>query len=307
MHNSLVRIFSVLAVVVSALFFVDCSGHGSGLVKEFPYVSAPDNRTSVSAQVYLQYHFWDKFDFRDTTLVSRMDSVAMIKAVSKYVSLVGPLNPKPISQMLRKASASRTMLDYISGFMEEVTHNPNSPLRSDELFIPLLKCRLDSGFYDEAERAVMEYDLRKASSNRIGHQANDFLFYTLRGGKSSLYKIESEYIIIFINNPGCPMCMDIIKALKEDEYINILIENHRLKVLAIYPDEDLTEFRKHLSDMDSRWINAYDKGCQIDAGNLYNLDAIPSLYLLDASKRVLIKDSTSVDELSFVLRRMDDM
>ncbi|MBQ0080222.1 MAG: DUF5106 domain-containing protein [Alistipes sp.] len=305
MHRFLLQAIFVLLLV--GIIPLGCTKHCKKSIKEFPSVSIPKGMTSGAEQVYLQYHFWDKFDFQDTLLISRLDSTIMFESVVKYISLVGPMNQKPIRQMLEKASVSRRMLDYVCGYMEKVVHDPNSPLRSDELFIPLLKSRLSTEYYDEAERAVFQYDLSKASNNRIGHVANDFGFYTLKGTHSSLYKLKTDYTIIFINNPGCPMCMDLIRDLKEDEFINLLIDNNRLKVLAIYPDEDLTEFKKHVSNMDLRWINAYDKGCLIDEGNLYNLDAIPALYLLDASKRVIIKDSTSVPEISFVIRRMEDL
>jgi hypothetical protein len=46
--------------------------------------------------------------------------------------------------------------------------------------------------------------------------------------------------------------------------------------------------------MPSRWINGYDDALTITSERLYNLNAIPSLYLLDGDKRVLIKDGTNV-------------
>ena len=72
------------------------------------------------------------------------------------------------------------------------------------------------------------------------------------------------------------------------------IAQGRLKVLALYPDEDLAAWRDYRSNMPASWINAYDKGCVIREKSTYNLSAIPALYLLDRDKRVLVKDATEV-------------
>jgi hypothetical protein len=74
-------------------------------------------------------------------------------------------------------------------------------------------------------------------------------------------------------------------------------ENDLVEVLAIYPDEDLVAWRDHISDIPRSWINGYDAGMRITEARSYNLQAIPSLYLLDNEKRVIIKDGTSVAQI----------
>ena len=43
-----------------------------------------------------------------------------------------------------------------------------------------------------------------------------------------------------------------------------------MKVLSIYPDIDLEEWRRHLSDFPAEWINAYDKEQAIELKSLYD-------------------------------------
>lgn len=57
------------------------------------------------------------------------------------------------------------------------------------------------------------------------------------------------------------------------------------------PDEELQEWKRHLSDFPKEWINGYDKGLVIKEKNLYDLKAIPTLYLLDQKKIVILKDA----------------
>ena len=255
---------------------------------------------------YLRNHYWDKFDFADTLWTTKADTMEMLQAYATYVSrLVGATNQEPIRKLMAKASVSKKMFDYFVMLSEKVLHDPNSPLRSDELYIAVLEAQLASPYYDKYEKMAPEYDLRVVSQNRIGQPANDFYYTTKSGRRSNLYSLKNDYVIVYINNPGCAMCREITEALKQSSLISELRHKGKLKILAIYPDENLDEWHKHLADMPSEWINGYDKGCHIERENLYNISAIPALYLLDKQKRVLIKDSTSVSEIEARLMAND--
>ena len=95
------------------------------------------------------------------------------------------------------------------------------------------------------------------------------------------------------------MCRDIQQHIESSQLINQLIADKRLKVVALYPDQDITLWKAH--PLPAGWINGYDKGCVVEKNRLYDLRAIPALYLLDAQKRVLVKDSTSIPQIEQVL------
>lgn len=60
---------------------------------------------------------------------------------------------------------------------------------------------------------------------------------------------------------------------------------------------------RYREQIPASWINAYDDGCVLREKGLYDLSAIPSLYLLDAQKRVLVKDATDVALVEEVIDR----
>ncbi len=266
---------------------------------------APSRLTDEERLEWSRWHYWDKFDFTDTLFIAQADTAMLFQAYANYISLLSiqPNDGAPIDSLMRRASASRRMLDYFAWMGEQVLHDPNSPLRNDELYIPVLQSILKSPYYDEYERIAPAYDLKIALLNRIGRPANDFR-YTLASGKSGrLYDLKAEYVLLFINNPGCPGCREIREAIIASPMLTEMIERGRLQVLALYPDEDLTEWREHRSQIPSTWINAYDAGCKIRDNDLYNLTAIPALYLLDRDKRVLVKDSNDVPYIEEVIDR----
>jgi hypothetical protein len=79
--------------------------------------------------------------------------------------------------------------------------------------------------------------------------------------------------------------------MRYSPFLNHLLETGRLDVLAIFTDEDLDWWRQNQDHISPRWINAHDEPRIIRSQTLYDLRAIPSLYLLDRNKRVLLKDA----------------
>ncbi len=245
---------------------------------------------------YLREHYWDKFDFSDTTFINKIDSTRMLTAFAVYAAgyVHDTLAYKYMPRLMQRASTSKRMYTYFLMLAEGVLHDPNSPLRNDEKYIPVLESALQSKWLDEYERMPYEYDLEIARQNRIGRTANDFTFTLASGRTGKLHQIKADYTLIFISNPGCPMCRDIKEQITSSPMMQELIERKELKVLVLYPDADLEAWREHLVDYPQSWINGYDADQRIEKEHLYDLKAIPALYLLDKDKRVLAKDCTDV-------------
>lgn len=254
---------------------------------------------------YLRWHYWDRFDFSDTTFLSEADTAQLVEAYARYIVLLStqPADGAPMDSLMRRASASRRMLDYFAWLGSEVLHDPNSPLRNDELYIPVLRAVLASPWYDEYERIGPAYELETALQNRVGQRANDFSYTLASGRTGTLYGVEAEYVLVFINNPDCPMCGDLREAIVSSPMLSEMIERGRLKVVSIYPDEDLAAWRAHREQIPAAWIDGYDAGCVIRSTNSYDLKAIPALYLLDRDKRVLVKDATDVARIEEAIDR----
>lgn len=258
---------------------------------------APSMMGQEEKILYMAEHYWDKFDFADTVFISEIDPQRMLTAMAVYARGYVPdsLVHRSMSALMQKASTSKRMFEYFLMLADKVLHDPNSPLRDDERYIPVLEAAIASPLLDKYEKMPYEYDLKIALQNRIGREANDFRFTTADGRRHNMYKIKAEYLIIFISNPGCPMCRDVREQLLASPRLNELTERGELKVLVLYPDTDLEAWREHLKDYPDAWISGYDDGQSITKENLYDLRAIPALYLLDSQKRVMAKDCTDVN------------
>ncbi|RHI10776.1 DUF5106 domain-containing protein [Bacteroides sp. AM16-24] len=249
--------------------------------------------TPESRADYLVRHYWENVDFADTTYLDHRE--VMEQAWVDYIDIM-KLVPEEtaisaIKQMYKDAGKKKKVFFYFTDLAEKYLYDPNSPMWNEELYIPVLDAMLESTVLDDTEKILPKGRRELAEQNRLGRQAEDFT-YTLVSGKSgTLYGVKADYTLLFINNPGCHACEEGIKELKQAPAINKEFEAGNLKILSVYPDEDKEEWERHLSDFPKEWINGYDKKLMIKEKNLYDLKAIPTLYLLDKNKKVLLKDA----------------
>jgi len=263
----------------------------------FPVPQAPKmlGNGPEAAEFYAE-HFWDRFDFTDTLYVN--SEQVMEPAMVEYIKILSgveyPTAVSSINKMLEKAQASKQMYDYLCGLFEKYLHDPNSPLMNEEYFIAVLESQTASPILEDYEKIRPRELLKMALKNRVGTPAADFTYTLASGAQGTLYSIKAPLTIIFINNPGCPACKEIRQNISASQFLSALIEDGTIKVLAIYPDEDLTEWRNYAPNMPSNWINGYDKSLAMRDRELYDLKAIPTVYLLDTNKKVILKDCMSI-------------
>ena len=242
-------------------------------------------------------NWWRDFDFADSLQVTLTDSVYFMSLFTDWTRVlesVPDVGPECVESVMSRASAHQRAFGMFVMAARQVLADPNSPLRDDELYMPVLKARIASRFTDEATRERCIYRLDILSQNRLGHKANNIRYTLADGFEGTLYGIKAEFTLVFINNPGCEMCRTVREEICSSDILTQYISSGRMKVLAIYPDQDLDEWLRYRTEMPSAWINGYDRECVMRTRGTYNLSAIPSLYLLDKDKNVLMKDGTDV-------------
>lgn len=265
----------------------------------FRSTTIPEMVPPADRATYLAEHFWDRFDFSDTTYCNQPDITE--QAYANYLDILRYVEPTVAAQsvgaLMKSAEVDSTMFDYFVSLTDKYLYDPNSPFRNDELLIPALEAMIASPMLDDVEKIRPQSQLDMAQKNRIGQKANDFRYTLHDGSTGRMYSIEAEYLIIFINNPDCPACKAIREQICASPMLSEMIERGVMKVLAIYPDEDITAWLNYRHNIPTSWINSYDKQLRLRDEELYDLKAIPSLYLLDSGKRVMLKDCNLVPQI----------
>lgn len=252
-------------------------------------LAAPEQRAD-----FLVRHYWDNVSFADTSFIQRKEIAE--QAWADYCDLLNhvplPTVQEAVKEVIRKTEQNRTLFNYFTGLADKYLYDPNSPMRNEEFYLPVLEAMVTSPLLDEAEKIRPQARLELAHKNRLGTKALNFTYTTASGATGTLYQSPTPYTLLFFNNPGCHACAETIEGLRASTLISQLITDKKLKIIAVYPDEELDEWEKHRSEFPDEWTNGYDKSLDIKNKNLYDLKAIPTLYLLDKNKIVLLKDAT---------------
>ncbi|MCC8174790.1 MAG: DUF5106 domain-containing protein [Odoribacter sp.] len=272
----------------------DSTSSDNNSIKTFKMVEIPPVIMDEKGKInYLALHYWDNFDFSDTTYINLVQITE--PAFTYYIELLHAVDISTANTSIRKmlvnASGTAPVLNHFLGLYEKYLWNPNSPVRNDRLYEPVVKFIIDSAQTDEAEKVRAAYRLGLISKNRIGEKATDF-YYTLASGKEErMQDIKADYLILYFYNPDCFACKEITTKMNTSSLINKGLENKKIAILAFYSDEDREAWNKFQHQMPSTWINAYDARMIVQPHELYDLKAIPTLYLLDKEKNVILKDA----------------
>lgn len=256
-----------------------------------PSVPASIHRPEQRA-AFLATHYWEKFNFTDTTLLTT-DSDDIEQAFSNFTALLPVTDyataSSAVAKLMSLASATPSMFNHFYDLADKYFHDVNSPSHCDEYFIPVLQAVIASPLVPAEEKIRPRYQLRMALKNRIGTPATDFA-YTLRDGTvHRLSQVSSTFTILYFNRPDCNDCRTAARYIASSQVLNDLHDSGILSILAIYPDGNTATWRK--AQYPGIFINGCDSGKKIDATEAYDLRAIPCLYLLDSSRHVVLKDA----------------
>jgi hypothetical protein len=303
------HLFLLLTAMIAA---TACSGHGDDTTNETTAdnevnaveadtssLGLPDIPVTITDRQeranYMMEHFWDKLDFTDTVRSHNRDFIE--QTFSDYAALFSIADSaslqRSVARLVHRAEADTAALHIVLTMANKYLYEPNSPMQNEDyygIFLPLL---VDNTNVNQADRMRYRFEQECISKNRCGHIASDFSYIDRNGRRGTLLgtKCAPRMLLIFFD-PDCEECKTAIAGLRKSERLNGLIEDGRVTVLAIYAEGDMNIWKKAKDEMPSNWIVARDVS-SIEDNDTYILRAMPSVYLLDSDKRILIKDTTA--------------
>lgn len=276
--------------------------------RPFPVVQVPAMMDDGQKLDFLLEHFWDnmldtaKAVACDSTLINGVEPIEVEQALSNYIMLLEQADLPRAQEhvaglasgliLCRRNSDKGRMFEGLGPMVEKYLYDPNSPMRDEDLYsayaLEMSRCA-ETG---ASRRQVYAYQAEVSSLNSRGSRAADFAFSDRNGKVRRLHDINAEYTILFFTNPGCAACREIIDIFTQTPPLVQLVEEKRIAVVNVYIDEDLSEWYEYMPSYPDEWYNGYDHNHIIRDDELYNVRAIPSLYLLGEDKTVILKDAT---------------
>ena len=300
-------------IVLAFILAVSCRQGGkkpapAPAVRAFPQVEVPYMIQDPAERAdYATQHFWDAFlagnHPTDSLHIAGVPRDDVEKQMGVFATLLEQYVPSPSTAMeafASRLSENAAAFGPMTEMAEKYFYDPNSPLRSEECWLALAGALAKSPLADDAARGRYAWQAQLCSLNRPGAVATDFPFTDISGRRRTLHSVKAEYLLLIFGNPDCAACKDLVAQMSESPEISALEASGRLKVVDIFIDREVDAWRSKAASYPSNWINGYDHTFAIREDLVYNVRAVPSLYLLDADKRVLFKDATTDAVLSFL-------
>lgn len=250
-------------------------------------MTEPDERAN-----YYVTHYWDRYPVTDTAFV-HSDTTEQL-----YVDFINALQyidatkyRLALHNMMSHMEADSIAYKHFCSLNEKYLYDPNSPMRNESYYIPVLEQMLSSRRITAAEKIRPADRLKQTHKNRPGMVAADFSYVTPKNKIGRVGQINADYTLLFFYDPDCTNCRESEQTLSSIPAFVEMQKRGELQVLAIYPDEDGKEWLLKSSDMPEGWIVGWNKQGDIRSKQLYEIRATPALYLLDKHKKVILKDA----------------
>lgn len=265
--------------------------------KEFPFPAIPATLTEPEARkAWLLTHYWERFDFADTTLVDNRDIteqgfvnfIALLADGTTPEELIQESLANWCTRFIGQTHASKVLTQMTDDYL----YSPQSPFHNEGLYGMYLETMLGKLPKTDARRSTYSFRLELVRRNNIGNRATDFTYYLPDGTKHTLVAtpVKNDRLLLVFYDPECVSCHEVLRQMAADRALAEAVRAGKVSVLAVYTEGNDAAWRKALPDMPEGWTVGADREA-VKQGALYDLKAMPSLYLLDGRKTVLLKDA----------------
>jgi thiol-disulfide isomerase/thioredoxin len=260
----------------------------------------PDSIKWIMNYMYNKDHFFDNIDLNDERLLRTPLLQAKLNAFFTNVVVPAPdsIN-KEIDKLIEKVKGNYKVFQFVAVYL--FNHFRESEIMGHDAVV--VKLADDIYLTGKADWVTQEFkdDLRKQVEmirpNLIGKKAHDLVMDSYKGVFVSLYDIDKEFTILYFWEPNCGHCKEATPKLKA--YYD-KAKTQGVEVFAVCTTSEREKWEKYIEENKLDWINGWDPERKSNFGFYYNVQATPTVYILDKNKTIIAK-KLSVDDIpSFI-------
>lgn len=268
----------------------------------FPLPEVPQMlATPADRANYLAIHYWDRFDFKDHSLISKPEITE--QGFANFISIMPYVTQKKeaFAVFAQRMAGDSKMLVHLLEVSERYLFDNFSPVYDEELYLMLVEELLQQPSLTLVQKERLRYQQKIALKNRLNRPATDFGFVTRDGKQMTLKDVQADYVLLYLNDPECSACRQIKEGLEASDIVNQWKNGGRMKILSVCIEGE-TEGWKNLPAPEG-WMDGCDKRRILLEEDRYDLRNLPAVYLLDADKRIVMKNAT-LQRLEHTLKQL---
>lgn len=260
------------------------------------YLPDPPQEVVSDRRAFQRYyieHFFDNFAWNDPRI---FNTPVVEQKLKEYCNLIYQLDNPDYDTLvvaaLNKAKINQTSYEYLFDALQYVLGRIVSPYKVEHTYIAMLKDALTYPKLSEDRKRHHTRELGFINKNLAGDTIPNFVMVLANGDTTTIYDIQSEYTILYLQHPTCPTCHNVRNMMKNFEKLNRAIESGRLKVVMVYFEDDPKVWSNYInsSEANPKYLQGWNFDQAIDDNNLFDTRTIPYMFLLDKDKKVIKKD-----------------
>lgn len=254
---------------------------------------------------YFAEHTFDFYPIEDERLMGTPLAVDKMKNFGNLLYQFEEGDGIPyLQKFLQKIKVSSPIYYYYFDQLERINGSLHSPFWSESLYIAMLQDALALSDLEMARKVRYEDQLGRLNKNLKGAKVPDFKLKMKDGTLTNLYSIESEYMLLYFQNPDCPTCTTVRERMATMEVLNEAIKSGKVTVLTVYFEKDEALWQRYLDEKaNPSYLHAWEYPNEIETNELFDLRIIPYIFLLDKEKTVLKKDLL-VNEIEDYIKKL---
>lgn len=266
------------------------------IVATSTYLQDPPQEIVSDRRAFQRYyieHFFDNFAWEDPRI---FNTPIVEQKLKEYCNLIYQLDNPDYDTLvvaaLNKAKVNQTSYEYLFDALQYVLGRIISPYKVEHTYIAMLKDALTYPKLSEDRKRHHTRELGFINKNLVGDTIPNFVMVLANGDTTTMYDIQSEYTILYLQHPTCPTCHNVRNMMKNFPKLNQAIESGRLKVVMVYFEDDPKVWSNYInsSEANPKYVQGWNFDQAIDDNDLFDTRTIPYMFLLDKDKKVIKKD-----------------
>lgn len=274
-------------------------------------VTALANEQSDPDYLYQTYkkRFWDHIDFTDDRILRTPVYHAMLnRYINQFVMQIPDTIMAASDFLLGKARANKEVFRYTLWYLTNNAER-SQVMGMDAVFVHLVEKYYNTGEAFWISPEGLERISKRANTLApilIGRTAPNISGFDVNGEQKALHDVEADYLVLYFWESNCAHCREETPVLKD---IHEKYHQHGFEVFAMNVETEPENWKEAIERYNASWINVNDVFNRSGFREIYDVYAIPLIYLFDKDKKIIAKKISAGqldDFMQFELNRMKE-